>query len=106
MNTDIHLEYYLITAVVMFSAGIYGLIIRKSRISVTVSLALMLNSVIINFAAFNSYLFFHKTEGLMVALMLIAVMICEAAVAIVLFMKIRTKEEQAKEEKKPGTKKL
>jgi NADH-quinone oxidoreductase subunit K len=52
------------------------------------SLELILNSVNINFMAFNRYLFPHKMEGMFFSLFVIAVAACEAAVAIALILNI------------------
>jgi NADH-quinone oxidoreductase subunit K len=52
------------------------------------SVELILNSVNINFLAFNRYLYPHKLEGLFFSLFVIAVAASEAAVAIAIIINI------------------
>ncbi len=52
------------------------------------SVELILNSVNINFLAFNRYLFPHQLEGLFFSLFVIAVAASEAAVAIAIIINI------------------
>ena len=56
MNTDIPLQYFLVLATIMFFAGIYGFLTRRNLITILMSVELILNSVNINFLAFNHYL--------------------------------------------------
>jgi NADH-quinone oxidoreductase subunit K len=88
MNTGIPLEYFLVTAALMFFAGVYGFITRKNLITILMSVELMLNSVNIIFLAFNRYLFPGQLEGHFFALFIIAVAAAEAAVAIALIINI------------------
>ncbi len=88
MNTGIPLEYFLITACLMFFAGVYGFVTRKNLITILMSVELMLNAVNIIFLAFNRYLFPGQLEGHFFALFVIAVAAAEAAVAIALIINI------------------
>jgi NADH:ubiquinone oxidoreductase subunit K len=88
MNAGIPLEYFLILATVMFFVGIYGFLTRRNLITILMSIELILNSVNINFLAFNRYLFPHKLEGLFFSLFVIAVAAAEAAVAIAIIINI------------------
>jgi NADH-quinone oxidoreductase subunit K len=88
MNSGIPLHYFLILATVMFFVGIYGFLTRRNLITILMSVELILNSVNINFLAFNRYLFPHKLEGLFFSLFVIAVAAAEAAVAIALIINI------------------
>ena len=88
MNTGIPLHYFLILATVMFFVGIYGFLTRRNLITILMSVELILNSVNINFLAFNRYLFPHKLEGLFFSLFVIAVAASEAAVAIAIIINI------------------
>lgn len=54
---EIHMEYYLVISTVMLFAGIYGFITRRNLLAILISIELILNSVDINFAVFNRYLF-------------------------------------------------
>jgi NADH-quinone oxidoreductase subunit K len=72
----------------MFFTGIYGFLTRRNLITILMSLELILNSVNINFMAFNRYLYPHKLEGMFFSLFIIAVAACEAAVAIAIIINI------------------
>jgi len=88
MVTVVPLEYVLIVAAIMFFTGIYGFLTRRNLITMLMSLELILNSVNINFAAFNRYLFPGKLEGHFFSLFIIAVAASEAAVAIAIIINI------------------
>jgi NADH:ubiquinone oxidoreductase subunit K len=88
MNSGIPLQYFLVLATVMFFAGVYGFLTRRNLITILMSVELILNSVNINFLAFNRYLFPHKMEGMFFSLFVIAVAACEAAVAIAIIINI------------------
>jgi NADH-quinone oxidoreductase subunit K len=72
----------------MFFAGVYGFLTRRNLITMLMSVELMLNSVNINFVAFNRYLFPHQLEGMFFSLFIIAVVAAEAAVAIAIIINI------------------
>jgi NADH-quinone oxidoreductase subunit K len=88
MNTAIPVQFFLIVATFMFFTGIYGFLTRRNLITILMSLELILNSVNINFLAFNRYLFPHKLEGMFFSLFIIAVAASEAAVAIAIIINI------------------
>jgi NADH-quinone oxidoreductase subunit K len=88
MNTGIPLQFFLVLATVMFFVGIYGFLTRRNLITILMSVELILNSVNINFLAFNRYLYPHKLEGLFFSLFVIAVAAAEAAVAIAIIINI------------------
>jgi NADH:ubiquinone oxidoreductase subunit K len=88
MNAGIPLHYFLILATIMFFVGIYGFLTRRNLITILMSVELILNSVNINFLAFNRYLFPHKLEGMFFSLFIIAVAAAEAAVAIAIIINI------------------
>lgn len=88
MNSGIPLSYFLILAAIMFFVGIYGFLTRRNLITILMSVELILNSVNINFLAFNRYLYPNKLEGLFFSLFVIAVAAAEAAVAIAIIINI------------------
>lgn len=53
----VHMEYYLVVSTFMMFAGIYGFFTRRNLLAMLISVELILNSVDINFAVFNRYLF-------------------------------------------------
>ncbi len=88
MNAGIPLQFFLVLATIMFFIGIYGFLTRRNLITILMSVELILNSVNINFMAFNRYLFPHRLEGMFFSLFIIAVAASEAAVAIAIIINI------------------
>ena len=88
MITGIPLTYFIILATVMFFVGVYGFLTRRNLITILMSIELILNSVNINFLAFNRYLHNDRLEGLFFSLFVIAVAASEAAVAIAIIINI------------------
>ena len=66
---EITMEYYLVISTIMFFAGIYGFMTRRNMLAVLISIELILNSVDINFVAFNRFLFPDQLEGFFFTLM-------------------------------------
>jgi NADH-quinone oxidoreductase subunit K len=88
MNSGIPLEFYIVLATIMFFTGVYGFLTRRNLITILMSTELILNSVNINFLAFNRYLFPGKLDGHFFSLFVIAVAASEAAVAIAIIINI------------------
>lgn len=88
MYKDIPLHYFLILSTVMFFIGVYGFITRKNLITILMSVELILNSVCINFVAFNKYLYPENLQGHFFMLFIVAVAACEAAVAIAIIINV------------------
>ena len=88
MNEGIPLNYFIILATIMFFIGIYGFLTRKNLITILMSVELILNSVNINFVAFNKYLYPERLQGHFFTLFIIAVAAAEAAVAIAIIINI------------------
>jgi len=82
------LEFYLVVATIMFFIGVYGFLTRRNLITILMSTELILNSVNINFLAFNRFLFPGKLDGHFFGLFVIAVAASEAAVAIAIIINI------------------
>lgn len=85
---EIHMEYYLVVSTIMFFAGIYGFMTRRNLLAVLISIELILNSVDVNFAVFNRYLFPDQFEGFFFTLFAIGISACETAIAIAIIINI------------------
>ena len=85
---DLTLLMYLVPSLVMFGCGVYGFITRKNMIAILISLELMLNSVDINFAVLNRYLFPGTIDGMFFALFAIAIAAAETAVALAIVINV------------------
>ena len=82
---------YLVPSLIMFGCGIYGFITRKNMIAILISLELMLNSVDINFAVFNRYLFPDQMDGMFFALFAIAIAAADALAIVINVFRIAKK---------------
>jgi len=81
--------YHLLTiSTIVFFAGIFGFFTRRNLITMLMSIELVLNSVNLNFIAFNKYLFPGKLEGLFFTIFIIAIAAAEAAVAIAIIINL------------------
>lgn len=87
-SDTVPLEAYIVVSLVMFFAGIYGFLSRKSLLMVLISIELILNAADINFVSFNRYLYPEQMEGFFFALFTIAISACETAVAIAIVINI------------------
>ena len=88
---ELSLLMYLIPSLIMFGCGVYGFITSKKMIAILISLELMLNSVDINFAVFNSYLFPGQMEGMFFSLFAIAIAAAETALALAIVINVYRK---------------
>ena len=79
---NIPMEYYLAVSTIMMFAGIYGFL------TMLISVELMLNSVDINFAVFNRFLFPGELEGFFFTVFAIGVSAAETAIAIAILINI------------------
>ncbi|HVU93853.1 MAG TPA: NADH-quinone oxidoreductase subunit NuoK [Puia sp.] len=84
----IPLHYILFLSTALFFIGMYGLFTRRNIITILMSVELILNSVNINFIAFNKYLYPDRLEGLFFSLFIIAIAAAEAAVAIAIIINL------------------
>ncbi|HAN79278.1 MAG TPA: NADH-quinone oxidoreductase subunit NuoK [Bacteroidales bacterium] len=88
MLEGIPLIHFIIVATIMFFVGIYGFLTRRNLITILMSTELILNSVNINFVAFNKYLYPNQLEGHFFSVFIIAIAAAEAAVAIAIIINI------------------
>ena len=85
---EVTLTHILFLSTALFFIGAYGFLTRRNVITMLMAVELMLNSVNINFIAFNKYLYGGKLEGVFFTLFLIAIAAAEAAVAIAIIINI------------------
>jgi NAD(P)H-quinone oxidoreductase subunit 4L len=88
MNMEPGLYHLLFISTALFFIGVYGFFTRRNLITMLMSVELILNSVNINFIAFNKYLWSHKLDGLMFTVFVIAIAAAEAAVAIAIIINL------------------
>jgi NADH-quinone oxidoreductase subunit K len=85
---QIPLTHFLIVSTIMFFVGVYGFMVRKNMITMLMCTELILNSVNINFVAFNKYLYPDKLQGQFFTIFVVAIAAAEAAVAISIIINI------------------
>src|SRR6476469_5455586 len=86
--SEIPLSHILFVSTALFFIGMYGLFTRRNMISMLMSIELILNSVNINFVAFNKYLYPDKLDGVFFVVFIITIAAAEAAVAIAIIINL------------------
>jgi NADH-quinone oxidoreductase subunit K len=83
----IGLTHYLVISAILFSLGLFAIIVRKHAVLVLMGLELVLNSANINFVAFAKYGGMN-IEGQVAAVFVIILAAAEAAVALAIVLNI------------------
>ena len=84
----IGLTHFLFVSCALFFIGVYGFLTRRNLITMLMSIELILNSVNINFVAFNKFLYADKLDGLFFTIFIITIAAAEAAVAIAIIINL------------------
>lgn len=84
----VQMEWYLVLSTIMMFIGVFGFLIRRNLLAMLISVELILNSVDINFAIFNRFLFPEQLEGVFFTIFSIGVSAAETAVAIAIIINI------------------
>lgn len=84
----IPIEQILMLSTGLFFIGMYGIFTRRNMIAVLMSIELMLNSVNINFVAFNKYLYPESLDGVFFTIFIITIAAAEVAVAIAIIINL------------------
>ncbi len=79
-----NLSYYLILALLLFSIGVIGVLIRRNAIIVFMCIELMLNSVNLVFVAFSSFL--GTINGEIFVFFIMTVAAAEAAIGLAIII--------------------
>lgn len=80
------LAHYLILSALLFSCGLFGILLRRNVVVMMMSIELMLNAVNISFVAFSKYL--GLLEGQVMVFFVMTVAAAEAAVGLALVVAI------------------
>lgn len=86
--SQIPLTHILFLSTALFFIGVYGLLTRRNMITMLMAIELILNSVNINFIAFNKYLYPEKLNGIFFSIFIITIAAAEAAVAIAIIINL------------------
>lgn len=82
------LYHLLFISAALFFIGVYGFFTRRNLVTMLMSVELILNSVNLNFIAFNKYLWPDKLDGVFFTIFIIAIAAAEAAVAIAIIINL------------------
>lgn len=82
------LYHILFLSAALFFIGVFGFFTRRNLITMLMSIELILNSVNLNFIAFNKYLWANKLDGVFFTIFIIAIAAAEAAVAIAIIINL------------------
>ena len=85
---EIPLTHILFVSTALFFLGMYGLFTRRNMITILMSVELILNSVNINFVAFNKYLYPDRLDGVFFTVFIITIAAAEAAIAIAIIINL------------------
>lgn len=80
------LTQFLLLSAILFSIGVYGVIVRRNGVAVLMSIELILNSVNINLVAFGAM--HGNLSGQVFALFIIAVAAAEVGVGLAIVLSI------------------
>ena len=78
----------LITGLLIFSIGVYGVLTRRNAIGILMSIELMFNAANINLVAFNKFLNLENSIGIMLPVFVITLAAAETAVGLALILSI------------------
>ncbi|MBS1598741.1 MAG: NADH-quinone oxidoreductase subunit NuoK [Bacteroidetes bacterium] len=82
------LNQILFISTALFFIGVYGFFTRRNLVTILMSVELVLNSVNLNFIAFNKYLWPNRLDGVFFTVFIIAIAAAEAAVAIAIIINL------------------
>jgi len=82
------LAWTLTLGAFLFSVGVYGVLARRNAVLVLMSIELMLNSVNINFVAFDAWFGISDAIGQVFALFIIAIAAAEVGVGLAIVLLI------------------
>ena len=82
------LNNILFISTALFFIGVFGFFTRKNLVTILMSVELVLNSVNLNFIAFNKYLWPNRLDGVFFTVFVIAIAAAEAAVAIAIIINL------------------
>jgi len=85
---DISITHILFVSTALFFIGMYGLFTRRNMITMLMAIEIILNSVNINFVAFNKFLYPGKLDGIFFTIFIITIAAAEAAMAIAIIINL------------------
>jgi len=74
------LNHYLVLSGLLFSIGVFGVLVKKNAIVILMSIELMLNAVNLDFVAFSKY--GHNIDGQAMVFFVMTIAAAEASVGL------------------------
>ncbi len=87
MGAQVPLEHVLVLAALLFSCGLFGLMLRRNIIFMLMSLEVMLNSAALVFIAAGAH--WQAADGQVIYLLILSVASAEVAVGLGLVLQIK-----------------
>lgn len=84
----IPLTAFLVLSGILFSTGIYGVLVRRNAVLILMSVELMLNAAALNFVAFAVYTDPSAFTGLIFAVFVITIAAAEAGLALGIILRL------------------
>ena len=85
---SVGLLHYLVLAAAVFCCGVFVMLTKRNAIGILIGIELVLNSVNINFVAFDRYRESGAIDGQITALFVVVLAAAEAAVAVAICMNL------------------
>jgi len=85
---SVGLEHYLVLSAVLFSIGLYGVLVKRNAVVILMCIEIMLNAVNIALVAFSRYVVPMLLTGQIFAIFVIVVAAAEAATGIAIIIAI------------------
>lgn len=82
------LEHYLILSAILFSIGLYGVLVKRNAIAILLCIEIMLNAVNIALVGFSRYVTPVTLTGQVFAIFIIVVAAAETAIGLAIIISI------------------
>jgi len=88
VSEGVPLEHFIVLSAVLFSIGVYGVLVRRNAVLILMSVELMLNAVSINFVAFAVYTAPSLFVGIIFAIFVITIAAAEVGLALAIVLRV------------------
>jgi len=81
-------SHYIVLSAILFSVGLFGVLVKRNAVAVLICIELMLNAVNLNLIAFNKYITPTDFIGQIFAIFVITVAAAEVGVGLAIIISI------------------
>lgn len=89
MLTTISLTHYVILSALLFSIGLFGVLVKRNAITVLLCIEIMLTAVMINLLAFNKFITPMDFTGQVFSIFVITVAAAEVGIGLAILIAIQ-----------------